>query len=147
MWEQGRHFGFTICSKHIVQLKTIPWFDVLLSAAITDVLFRKRCIMLLSFWHYVKEGSADLEFQKGASIILFILKFSFLMIFQKLFDVALFLFLNATLFWKALILFELRQVERDVRDIGIITSQWRRKEVTTLFSFFFTWEFFPLDLR
>lgn len=79
--------------------------------------------MLLSFWHYIKEGSADLEFQKGASIILFILKFSFLMIFQKLFDVALFLFLNATLFLKALMLFELRQVERDDRDKGIITSQ------------------------
>lgn len=55
--------------------------------------------MVLSFWHYVKEGSVDLEFQKGALISMFILKFSFLVIFQKLFYVALFLFLNATGFF------------------------------------------------
>lgn len=61
--------------------------------------------MVLSFWHYVKEGSVDLEFQKGALISMFILKFSFLMMFQKLFYVALFLFLNATVFLKVLVLF------------------------------------------
>lgn len=64
-----------------------------------EVLYRTRCIMVLSFWHYVKEGSVDLEFQKGALISMFILKFSFLVIFQKLFYVALFLFLNATGFF------------------------------------------------
>lgn len=61
--------------------------------------------MVLSFWHYVKDGSVDLEFQKGASISMFILKFSFLMIFQKFFDVAPLLFLKATLFLKAVVLF------------------------------------------
>lgn len=61
--------------------------------------------MVLSFWHYVKDGSVDLEFQNGASISMFILKFSFLMIFQKFFDVAPLLFLNATLFLKAVVLF------------------------------------------
>lgn len=47
----------------------------------------------------------DLEFQWGVLISMFILKCSFLMIFQKLFDVALFLFLNATGFFKALVIF------------------------------------------